>query len=116
LLNLAADHGMLSPIGNCTKLQRLSIFADDMVHFVNPLTPDLVVVRRELLNLFGQAYGLHVIYRMMIATLVRGGEHEEIVANHRTIRLLLSPSDTWGYTYHHAHSPRHNGSRRSTTK
>jgi hypothetical protein len=70
LLNLAADHGMLSPIGNCTKLQRLSIFADDMVHFVNPLTPDLVVVRRELLNLFGQAYGLHVIYRMMIATLV----------------------------------------------
>jgi hypothetical protein len=74
IFSKAVDYGLLSPIGNCTKLQRLSIFADDVVLFVKPTLGDLVTVR-ELLKLFGGATGLRVNYRKTAATLIRGEEH-----------------------------------------
>jgi hypothetical protein len=51
LFRRAADHGFLSSLGSCTQVQRLSIFADDVVIFVKPTTQDLVTVR-ELLRVF----------------------------------------------------------------
>jgi hypothetical protein len=36
IFSKAVDYGLLSPIGNCTKLQRLSIFADDVVFLSSP--------------------------------------------------------------------------------
>jgi hypothetical protein len=42
LFGKALDHVLLSPIGNCTKLQRLSIFTDDLVLFVKPKLGNLV--------------------------------------------------------------------------
>jgi hypothetical protein len=74
IFSKAVDYGLLSPIGNCTKLQRLSIFADDVVLFVKPTLGDLVTVR-ELLKLFGGATGLRVNYRKTAATLIHGEEH-----------------------------------------
>ncbi|KAM0899969.1 hypothetical protein ACQ4PT_020948 [Festuca glaucescens] len=71
----ATEKGLLSPIGRCTQVQRLSIFADDIVIFVKPLVCDLVMVR-ELLKIFGEASGLQVNYRKTAATLIRGGELE----------------------------------------
>jgi hypothetical protein len=58
----AAEAGLLSPIGNCTNIQRLSIYADDVVIFTKPTVSDLVVIR-ELQQLFGHASGLLVNYR-----------------------------------------------------
>jgi hypothetical protein len=76
LLKKVVDLGVLSPIGNCTAAQRISIYADDVVIFVKPTVQDLVAVR-ELLALFGEASGLQVNYRKTSATLIRGGEVEE---------------------------------------
>jgi hypothetical protein len=36
LINRVIEHGLLSPIGNCTATQRVSIYADDVVLFVKP--------------------------------------------------------------------------------
>jgi hypothetical protein len=75
LFGKAVDHGLLSPIGNCSKLQRLSIFADDVVLFVKPKIGDLVTVR-ELLRIFGGASGLKVNYQKTAATLIHGEEQD----------------------------------------
>ncbi|KAM0916483.1 hypothetical protein ACQ4PT_010152 [Festuca glaucescens] len=81
LICKAADMGLLSPIGNCTNFQRLSVYADDVVIFVKPTVHDLVTVR-ELLNIFGQASRMHVSYDKTSATLIRGEEQErEMIAN-----------------------------------
>jgi hypothetical protein len=64
---------LLAPIARCTHLQRLSIFADDVVIFLKPSLGDLVAVR-EMLLLFGKASGLRVNYNKTSATLIRGQE------------------------------------------
>jgi hypothetical protein len=71
LIRSAETQGLLSPIGNCTPEQRLSIYADDVVLFVKPAVLDLVAVR-EVLALFGEASGLCVNYHKTSATLIRG--------------------------------------------
>ncbi|KAM0911282.1 hypothetical protein ACQ4PT_013589 [Festuca glaucescens] len=81
LMCRAAESGLLSPIGNCTNVQRLSIYADDVVIFAKPTVSDLVTIW-ELLKLFGQASGLHVNYRKTLATLIRGGaQQKELIEN-----------------------------------
>ena len=58
LLVLRATEGdLLAPIGRSTPVQRLSIYADDVVVFVKPQIQDLVVIRK-LLRIFGGASGL----------------------------------------------------------
>ncbi|KAM0830041.1 hypothetical protein ACQ4PT_066474 [Festuca glaucescens] len=75
LFSLAVDHGLLSPIGTCSKIQRLSNYADDIVLFVKPTAGDLVTVR-QLLEVFGVSSGLHINYRKTSATVIRGGVEE----------------------------------------
>jgi hypothetical protein len=45
LFSRAAEHGLISPIGNCRAGQRISIYADDVVLFVKPTVLGLVAVR-----------------------------------------------------------------------
>jgi hypothetical protein len=73
LICRAAEQGLLSGIGNCNNLQRLSIYADDVVLFAKPTVQDLVAVR-EIFRLFGRVSGLHVNYAKTSATVIRGGE------------------------------------------
>jgi hypothetical protein len=65
----AADQGYLMPIGNCTSVQRISVYADNVVLFFKPEVTDLVAVR-ELLRIFGQASGLQV-------NLQQDGSHDD---------------------------------------
>jgi hypothetical protein len=51
LLNKAVDLGALSPIGNCSATQRVSIYADDVIIFLKPSVQDLVAVRELLSDL-----------------------------------------------------------------
>jgi hypothetical protein len=67
----AAEAGLLSSFRNCTQLQRVSIYADDVVLFVKPSIQDLVTVK-ELLEVFGAASGLIINYNKTSATLIRG--------------------------------------------
>jgi exonuclease III len=77
----ATDQGLLAPVGNCSQIQRISIFADDVVLFVKPTITDLVTIR-ELLEVFGEATGLRVNYRKTTATIIRGdGQDRELVAD-----------------------------------
>jgi hypothetical protein len=76
LIKRAVEYGLLAPIGNCTTTQRISIYADDIVLFVKPEVQDLVMVR-NILEVFGEASGLHVNYRKTSTTLIRGSEHHE---------------------------------------
>jgi hypothetical protein len=87
----AAARGLLSPIGRCSQVQRLSIFADDVVVFVKPTVRDLVTVR-ELLKIFGDASGLRVNYNKTAATLIRGAEVErELVSTILTCQITDFP-------------------------
>jgi hypothetical protein len=76
LLSKATELGMLSPIGNCSATQRVSIYADDVVIFIKPTVQDLVVIR-ELMSVFGAVSGLQVNYRKTSATLIRARDHDE---------------------------------------
>jgi hypothetical protein len=69
IVGRATAEGLLSPIGNCTATQRLSIFADDVVLFVAPTVQDLIAVK-QILSIFGEASGLKVNYRKTSATMI----------------------------------------------
>jgi hypothetical protein len=67
-------------------MQRLSIYADDVVVFVRPVVPELVAIR-DILTVFGEASGLKVNYSKSSATVIRGGELERV----RTQSILGCP-------------------------
>ena len=55
----ADEAGVLARLGGFTPIQRVSIFADDVVLFVKPAVADLTAVK-TILNIFGEASGLRV--------------------------------------------------------
>jgi hypothetical protein len=57
LLELATTGGLLSPINNRTISLRVSLYADDVAVFINPIKEDILTVA-AVLDLFGQASGL----------------------------------------------------------
>jgi hypothetical protein len=82
----AANEQLLSPLAGCSAMQRLSIYADDVVVFVRPVVPELVAIR-DILTVFGEASGLKVNYSKSSATVIRGGELERV----RTQSILGCP-------------------------
>ena len=63
-------------------MQRVSIYADDVVIFARPQVLDLTTIR-ELLAIFGEASGLHINYRKSTTTLIREEEGDtQVVMNH----------------------------------
>jgi hypothetical protein len=83
LISKAAQASLLMPIGRCTPIQRISIFADNVILFSKPTVLDLISVR-EILGLFGEASGLQVKYSKSTTILIRGGQMEG-----RMVRWLL---------------------------
>jgi hypothetical protein len=64
---------LFSRLAGITELQRISVYADDLVIFFKPLAIELEAVK-AILQVFGEASGLCVNYRKTSATLIR--EHE----------------------------------------
>ena len=80
LILKATKHNLLQPIGNATPIQRISIYADDVVIFVKPEIQDLVAIK-EILNVFGRVSGLNINFQKTSATLIRVDEvHKEMVS------------------------------------
>ena len=76
----ATESRLLQPIGNSTPVQRVSIYADDVVIFLKPEIHDLRAIK-GILNWFGQTTGLHVNFQKTSATLIRAGvQTKELVA------------------------------------
>jgi hypothetical protein len=86
-----------------TAIQRLSIYADDVVLFFRPEIQELQTIK-EIITMFGGATGLKVNYNKTIATLIRGGEELEqrikdnlgcqiayFPLNYLNLRLVLCP-------------------------
>jgi hypothetical protein len=66
-----SELNLLENIRGCNHIQRISLYADDVVLFVKPKVCDLVVIR-EMLQIFGGASGLRVNYAKSSATLIHG--------------------------------------------
>jgi hypothetical protein len=69
------DH-ILNNLASISPIQRISIFADDVVCFFKPEREELEAIKC-ILNIFGGASGLKVNYRKTTATLIRGTEEDE---------------------------------------
>jgi hypothetical protein len=74
-ISLAVAHNLLKPLVGISPLQRISVYADDVVLFYSPVRQELAAIK-DILHLFGTASGLRVNYRKTVATLIRGGDTE----------------------------------------
>jgi hypothetical protein len=59
-----------------TAIQRLSIYADDVILFFRPEIQELQAIK-EIITIFGEATGLKVNYSKTTTTLIKGGEELE---------------------------------------
>jgi hypothetical protein len=83
IMKRAVQANLFGNLAGISPLQRISIYADDVVLFVKPECRELWAVR-HILNTFGEASGLHVNLRKTTATMIRGSEEQE----ERTTRIL----------------------------
>jgi hypothetical protein len=79
----ATEEGIFGNLAAISPLQRISVYADDVVIFLKPEVAELWAVR-HILCLFGEASGLRVNLRKTTATLIRGTPEEE----ERTTRIV----------------------------
>jgi hypothetical protein len=70
-----SELNLLERIRGCKHIQRISLYADDVVLFCKPKLSDLVAIR-EMLQIFGGASGLRVNYAKSLATLIHGDAHD----------------------------------------
>ncbi|KAM0890566.1 hypothetical protein ACQ4PT_026958 [Festuca glaucescens] len=83
IVTKAAGEGLFGDLASISPLQRVSVYADDVVIFIKPEYRELRAVS-HMLSLFGEASGLRVNFRKTTATLIRGTHEEE----ERTTRIL----------------------------
>jgi hypothetical protein len=67
----AVEAQLLRGLARTTPLQRISLFADDVVYLFRPDRQEVEAIK-EILNMFGMASGLKVNYRKTSATLIGG--------------------------------------------
>lgn len=72
----AHEARVLSNINGCSPMQRLSLYADDVVLFIKPIRSDLQFVK-EILAIFGVASGLNVNFAKSAAIMIRGENEDE---------------------------------------
>jgi hypothetical protein len=58
LFSKADDEGLLQPLSSRQLQHRVSLYADDVVLFINPVAEDMIMVS-DILHLFGEASGLY---------------------------------------------------------
>jgi hypothetical protein len=76
MITKATEYGLFGNLAAISPLQRISIYADDVVIFLKPECTELWAVR-QILGLFGEASGLKVNFRKTSATLIRGSQEDE---------------------------------------
>uniref|UniRef100_A0A453JTB0 Reverse transcriptase domain-containing protein n=1 Tax=Aegilops tauschii subsp. strangulata TaxID=200361 RepID=A0A453JTB0_AEGTS len=59
IVSKGQEMGVLSTMPGCSSMQRISIYADDVVLFIRPSLPDLRFVKEAML-IFGTASGLKI--------------------------------------------------------
>ena len=72
----AQEINAISKIPDLAPIQRLSLYADDVVMFIRPWRSDLWFVQ-EALRIFGEASGLKVDFTKSSAVMIRSEDAEE---------------------------------------
>lgn len=93
LFQIAVDRGILSPLASLGVLQRLSMFADDVMIFLKPWDNDLHACA-ALLRLFGEVSGLRVNLRKSAALPIRCTTETMLVVD-----ILGCPAGTYPCKY-----------------
>jgi hypothetical protein len=70
LLALAEANFLLTPIQNRAAKIRISLYADDVAVFVNPVNEEIDVIK-EIFESFGRACGLHINFEKSAAYPIR---------------------------------------------
>lgn len=73
----AQQMGAISAMPSCTPFQRLSIYADDVILFIQPIVSDLSFFR-EALQIFGTVSSLHINYAKSSAIMIRSEEEDTL--------------------------------------
>jgi hypothetical protein len=63
-------------LAGISPLQRIYLYADDIVVFIKPEEHELRAIR-EIVQIFGEASGLQINYKKTTITLIRGDEEDE---------------------------------------
>ena len=79
LFERATRRGVLEPLARTSMKQRLSIFADDVVVFIKPKLVELEACK-NILDLFGEAFGLRINMMKSTALPIRCNEEEITMA------------------------------------
>ncbi|KAK1685647.1 hypothetical protein QYE76_046495 [Lolium multiflorum] len=93
IIEKVVEAQLFSNLAGISPIQRLSVYADDVVVFLKPEVQELRALH-EILRIFGEASGLHVNNRKTTATLIRGS----IEAGERVKEVLdceLANFPTW---------------------
>jgi hypothetical protein len=102
LMNRAVGENLLSPLVGCSVMQRLLIYADDVVLFVRPSKVDLTAAK-VILEVFGEASGLKVNYAKLSATVIRGSDlGEQRTEAIMAVRSFSFQSDIWAFNWRSA--------------
>jgi hypothetical protein len=91
LIKKVVDANLLRCMEGITAIQRLSIYADDVVLFFRPELQELQAIK-EIITMFGGATGLKVNYNKTTATII--GEERSWSRESKitwAARLLISP-------------------------
>jgi hypothetical protein len=72
----AVEGDMFSNLAGISPLQRISIYADDVVLFFKPERQKMLAVK-HILHIFGEASGLKVNFRKTTTMLIRGSREQE---------------------------------------
>jgi hypothetical protein len=75
MVRKAVDEQLLTGLAGIAPLQRVSIYADDVVLFVKAEEQELLATR-YILDVFGRGTGLEINYRKTTATIIRGSEQD----------------------------------------
>jgi hypothetical protein len=76
IIKKVVEGDMCSDLAGISPLQRVSIYADDVVLFFKPERREMLAIK-HILQIFGEASGLKVNFRKTTATLIRGSREQE---------------------------------------
>ncbi|KAM0846067.1 hypothetical protein ACQ4PT_055920 [Festuca glaucescens] len=76
VIKKAVEGDMFANLAGISPLQRISIYADDVVLFFKPERQEMWAIK-YILQIFGEASGLKVNFRKTTATLIRGSREQE---------------------------------------
>jgi hypothetical protein len=76
VISKAVQDQIFLRLAGISPLQRISLYADDIVVFIKLEEHELRAIR-EIVQIFGEASGLQINYRKITTTLIRGNEEDE---------------------------------------